>query len=243
MIGMIFAAGMGTRLKPWTDHHPKALVSVGNKPMLIRVIENMADAGITRIVINLHHFADQIIDCLEQYPIHDIEIIFSDERSQLLDTGGAIVKAAPLLSNDTVLLHNADILTDLDLGQLIREHEANHCDATLLTSTRESSRQLLFDSEDRLVGWINHKTSEVLPAGLPYPNQFKAKSFNGIHIISPHITKLICDNAPTAAFGIIPTYISLCKEAIIKGYTPIMPYKWFDIGKPETLQRARDIFG
>lgn len=242
MTGMIFAAGMGTRLKPWTDHHPKALVPIGNKPMLIRVIDNMANAGITHVVINIHHFANQIIESLEQYPHPDIEIILSDERTQLLDTGGAIVKAAPLFANDDVLLHNADILTDFDLRLLIKEHKSNGCDATLLTSTRESSRQLLFDNENRLSGWINHKTSEILPSGLPHPDRLNARSFNGIHIISPRITQMICDKTPNTVFGIIPMYVSLCHEAVIKSYTPAVPYKWFDIGKPETLQLARDIF-
>ncbi|MDE6402632.1 MAG: NTP transferase domain-containing protein, partial [Muribaculaceae bacterium] len=234
MTGMIFAAGMGTRLKPWTDHHPKALVPIDNKPMLFRVIDNMTNAGITRIVVNIHHFADQIIESLDRYPLPDVEILISDERARLLDTGGAIVKAAPLFSNEDVLRHTADIRPDLNLGLLIDEHKSNGCDATLLTSTRESSRQLLFDDENRLAGWINHKTSEILPGGLPHPDRLNARSFNGIHVISPRITKMICDKAENSVFGIIPMYVSLCHEAVIKNYTPTMPYKWFDIGKPET---------
>lgn len=241
MKGFILAAGLGTRLKPWTLHHPKALVPVGGIPMLQRVIQNMKHAGITDIVINLHHFGDQIVDFIKSNDCFGVNIAFSDETDQLLDTGGAILKAAPLLLDAPVLIHNADIFTDINLSDLISHHTNSNVDATLLTSPRHSSRQLLFGTDDNLKAWINHKTGERLPVDLDNNDMLRPLSFNGIHIINPTVIEWLKDNKTIEPFSIIPQYISMCDNLVLKAYTPVYEYQWIDIGKQETLKQAQSI--
>lgn len=149
---MIFAAGLGTRLRPLTDNMPKALVSVAGKTMLERVILKLKDAGFHDITINIHHFGSQIIDFLRANQNFGVDIHISDERGELLDTGGGIKKARPLLeSNEPFLIHNADILTDLDLNAFYHHHLESDADATLLTNHRKTSRYLLMNQDNRLV--------------------------------------------------------------------------------------------
>lgn len=240
MKGFIFAAGIGSRLKPWTDHHPKALAPVGDKPMLQRVIENMQHAGINDIIINVHHMADQIISFIQANNSFGANIAFSDETACLLDTGGAIVMAAPLLAGtDAVLIHNADIFTDLDLTQLIDRHTQSGADATLLTSTRQSSRQLIFDTTGRLQGWINHTSGDTLPLGFKPADSHNTLSFNGIHVISQPVIAWLTTHAPAQVFPIIPQYIAMSPTLDIRTYTPATPYTWVDIGKPANLAQAQ----
>ncbi len=242
MNGLIFAAGIGSRLKPWTDFHPKALVEVGNKPMLQRVIENMKKAGIENIIINIHHMADQIVDFVKSNDSFGINISFSDERDSLLDTGGAIVKASRLINNnDPVMIHNADIYTDLDLTTLIAAHNQSKADATLLTSRRESSRQLLADNDGYLCGWINHSTGETIPEHIDNSEALHQVSFNGIHIINQSVLEWLCKKAPGKAFPIIPQYIAMSRELRISTVIPRYDYTWVDIGKPASLEMARKI--
>ena len=161
---MIFAAGLGTRLRPLTDNMPKALVPVAGKTMLERVILKLKDAGFHDITINIHHFGSQIIDFLRANQNFGVDIHISDERGELLDTGGGIKKARPLLeSNEPFLIHNADILTDLDLNAFYHHHLESDADATLLTNHRKTSRYLLMNQDNRLCGWTNLSTGEVLP--------------------------------------------------------------------------------
>ena len=164
---MIFAAGLGTRLRPLTDTMPKALVRVGGEPLLWHVIMNLKAGGFERIVVNVHHFADQIIDYLKANSNFGLDIRISDESNQLLDTGGGIRKAAPLFDpSSPILIHNVDILSNTNLAKLY-DSAANH-DATLLVSKRETSRYLIFDDEMRLREWINVKTGEKKPQS-PHP--------------------------------------------------------------------------
>ena len=159
---MIFAAGLGTRLRPLTDTMPKALVRVGGEPLLWHVIMNLKAGGFERIVVNVHHFADQIIDYLKANSNFGLDIRISDESNQLLDTGGGIRKAVPLFDpSSPILIHNVDILSNTNLAKLY-DSAANH-DATLLVSKRETSRYLIFDDEMRLREWINVKTGERKP--------------------------------------------------------------------------------
>ena len=164
---MIFAAGLGTRLKPLTDRIPKALVPVNGIPMLQHVILKLKQAGFTEIVINIHHFGEQIIDFLQAHQNFGITIHISDEREELLDTGGGIKKAIPFFSgNEPFLVHNVDILSDTDLKALYDYHQQSTNDATLLVSQRETSRYLLFDKDNaRLCGWINKQTLQTKPNG------------------------------------------------------------------------------
>ncbi len=241
---MIFAAGLGTRLKPFTDHHPKALVKVGDKPAIQHVVERMADAGIRRIIVNVHHFADQVVRFLYENKFWGLNIVFSDERNLLLDTGGGLRRAAQrhLFKDfdEPVLVHNADVITDLDLRLLIEAHQG---DVTLLTSRRQSSRMLYFDCDDRLRGWQNLKTGECRPDGFEPASVTDSRAFNGIHVMTPRKVVQLMQNVENPVFPIMPFYLSHCDVLDIKGFMPEVDFRWFDVGRPETLQQADDSFG
>lgn len=238
---MIFAAGLGTRLRPLTDNMPKALVQVGGKPMLEHVILRLKQSGFDEIIVNIHHFGDQIIDFLKANQNFGIRIEISDERGALLDTGGGIKKARHFLDgNEPFLVHNADILSQVDLRDFYQRHIANGADATLLVSPRQTARYLLFDEGLNLHGWINKSTGEVRPAGFEYRNgAYNELAFGGIHVISPSLFRYMEGNDWEGKFSIIPFYLSVCGEARIQGY-PLSDVPWFDIGKPETLALAED---
>ncbi len=235
---MIFAAGLGTRLKPLTDHMPKALVPVSGKPMLEHVIEKLKAAGFDEIVINVHHFANQIIDFLKEKNNFGITIHISDETDFLLDTGGGIKKAAPYF-DEPFLIHNVDILSNTDLKALYNYHLQSGNDATLLVSPRQTTRYLLFNSDRRLCGWINKDTLQTKPEGFIYqPNVQKEYAFSGIHIISPGLFKYM-DKKWNGKFSIMDFYLQLCQEAMIGGYIK-EDLQLIDIGKPETLAKAEE---
>lgn len=237
---MIFAAGIGSRLRPLTDTTPKALIEIGGKPMLQRVIENIVSAGITDIVVNVHHHASKVIEFVESWNPQGVHIAISDESASLLDTGGGVAKAYRLLSGDDVLLHNADILTDVDLKSMIAAHRTGGRDATLLTSDRPSSRRLLFDADGRMRGWINMTTGETRPSDCD-PQPLTPMAFGGIHVVSPGVVESLVDFSRTQGekFSITDFYISLCNRLSIGNYTPSNPFSWFDIGRPQTLADAR----
>ena len=253
MQAMIFAAGLGTRLKPLTDTMPKALVRVGGEPLIKRVIENLINAGVDRIVVNVHHFAQQIIDYLNANNNFGIDIRISDETNGLLETGGGIKKAAPLFAPEApILIHNVDILSNVDLSKFyqmatIREKSKgetgehlsdNTVDAVLLVSWRKTKRYLLFDDNMRLVGWTNIETGEVKS---PYPDIDPKKchmyAFAGIHAISPRLIKTM-DSLPDR-FGIIDFYLNACATHNIIGYAKD-DLKLMDIGKLDTLAQAEE---
>ena len=235
---MIFAAGLGTRLKPLTDHMPKALVPVSGKPMLEHVIEKLKAAGFDEIVINVHHFANQIIDFLKEKNNFGITIHISDETVFLLDTGGGIKKAAPYF-DEPFLIHNVDILSNTDLKALYNYHLQSGNDATLLVSPRQTTRYLLLNSDRRLCGWINKDTLQTKPEGFIYqPNVQKEYAFSGIHIISPGLFKYM-DEKWNGKFSIMDFYLQLCQEALIGGYAK-EDLQLIDIGKPETLAKAEE---
>mgnify|MGYP002498066840 FL=1 len=240
---MIFAAGLGTRLRPLTDHTPKALVSVAGKPMLERVILRLKEAGFNDITVNIHHFGEQIIEFLRANNDFGITIHLSDERDMLLDTGGGIKKARPFLDgNEPFLVHNADILSDINLAELYRHHRESNAEATLLVSQRQTSRYLLLDDANRLHGWINKSTGEVKPAGFDYrETKYRELAFGGIHVISPSLFRLMDDGQWDGKFSIIPFYLSACTKVHIQGY-PLQGFRWFDIGKPETLAQAEEYY-
>ena len=243
MKAMIFAAGLGTRLRPLTDHMPKALVPVAGKPMLERVILRLKEAGFNEIMVNIHHFGEQIIDFLRAHDNFGTEIHISDERGMLLDTGGGIKKARPFLDGqEPFLVHNADILTDIDLAGLYRHHLESDAESTLLVSERKTSRYLLFDDDYHLHGWINKSTGETKPEGFSFQErQYKEMAFGGIHVISPSLFRYMESRQWEGKFSIIPFYLSVCETACIQGY-PLQDRRWFDIGKPETLAKAEEYY-
>ena len=193
MKAMIFAAGLGSRLKPLTDTKPKALIEVAGKPMLEHVILKLKASGFNEIVINVHHFADQILDFLQANHNFGVDIHISDETEELLDTGGGLEKAGKYFispcheDKNGILLHNVDILSNCNLQDLIRFHQQTpDVYATMLVSRRITSRYLLFDGNNLLCGWINKTTGEVKPAGLKYEEgKYREYAYSGIQAINP----------------------------------------------------------
>ncbi|MCF0196841.1 MAG: nucleotidyltransferase family protein [Bacteroidaceae bacterium] len=233
MKAMIFAAGLGTRLKPLTDHMPKALVPIAGKPLLQRQLERLGEAGFDDVVVNVHHFADQIERWCAEHDVRGVR--FSDERAALLETGGGIRHAAPLLRDaDRFLIHNVDILSNVDLPTFWQQGEGK--DAVLLVSERQSSRYLLFDDAMRLVGWTNVRTGEVKS---PYKsldiNACRRMAFAGIHQMSTALLPLMERWEPR--FSIIDFYLSVCAERRICGYVQT-DLRLMDVGKIETLAEA-----
>lgn len=238
MKAMIFAAGLGTRLKPLTDSMPKALVPVAGKPMLEHVINKLKSAGFHEIVINVHHFANQIINFLKANNNFGIQIWISDETDELLDTGGGILKAAHFF-HEPFLIHNVDILSNTDLKALYEYHLSSNNDATLLVSTRDTVRYLLFNEENRLCGWINKNTLETKPKEFVYhPEKQQEFAFSGIHVISPSLFKFMGEEWK-GKFSIMDFYLQTCKQARLGGYSQ-HDLQLIDIGKPETLTKAAD---
>ena len=233
MKALIFAAGLGTRLKPLTDTMPKALVPVGGKPLLEHVASKLIAAGYDSLVINVHHFAQQIRDYAAARNNWGVEVRFSDETDLLRETGGGIRHAAPLLAGDEpFLVHNVDILSNLDLAWFRAQHRNGDL-ATILVSQRETQRYFLFDDEGRLVGWTNIATGEVRS---PYPgidpDQCTRLAFSGIHLISPDIFPLMQEWPEK--FGIVDFYLSVCRTHTIRA--AVMPgLEMHDVGKLSQL--------
>lgn len=224
---MIFAAGLGTRLKPLTDTMPKALVPVSGKPLLWHVVLKLKQSGYERIVVNVHHFAQQIIDYLSANNNFGLDIRVSDETKELLETGGGIKKARPLFASDSpVLIHNVDILSNLDITSL-------ECkgDATLIVSQRPTKRYLQFDSNMRLIGWKNIETGQVKG------QEGQSLAFSGIHILSPSLLPLM-DKWPDR-FPIMDFYLNSCSDHSLYGEER-HDLKLLDVGKLDTLTEAEN---
>ncbi len=241
MKAMIFAAGTGSRLKPLTDTKPKALIEVGGKPLLQHVIEKLKTSGFTYIVINVHHLADQIIDFLQANDNFGIDIRIADERDYLLDTGGGIKNARHLLEGDEpFLVHNVDILSNVDLKEVYESHINSEALATLVVSKRKTSRYLLFDKQNRLSGWKNKETGEIKSYFPDFdPSKYEEYAFSGIHVLSPQIFEWM--DEWTGKFPIINFYLSIAAKADLRAY-PAEHLQLLDVGKPETLQQAEEMF-
>ncbi len=230
----ILAAGLGTRLKPLTDTMPKALVPVAGQPLLYHVIQRLKAAGFERIVINVHHFGEQIIDYLAANNGFGLDVRVSDERGLLLDTGGGIRKAAPFFESDSpVFIHNVDILSDLDIDALYAAYEqVGDVDAALVVSQRHSPRQLQFEpTTHRLIGWQNTQTGDQRgQLGLPL-------AFAGIHLISPRLFPLMEDYPEK--FSIITFYLNICGTHNLVGFEQ-PHFRFMDAGKLDTLATAEE---
>ena len=239
---MILAAGLGTRLKPLTDSMPKALVPVGDRPLLDLNIRKLQAQGYDRFVVNIHHFAQQIVDYVTQQDYAPL-VHFSDETEALLETGGGLKKAAPLFVDDEpVLIHNVDILDNVDYNWFSRQHQQEE-DAVLLVSRRKTKRYLLFDNAMRLMGWKNVETGEIKSpyeyirrTGLSQHGEpLNMFAFSGIHSFSPRLFPLM-DRFPDR-FSIIDFYLSVCHRSHIVGL-PKDDLKVLDVGKLDTLHDA-----
>ena len=257
MQAMIFCAGLGTRLKPLTDTMPKALVPMAGKPLLQWQVEKLRDAGITDIVINVHHFPDQIIDAVRANNGWGCDIAISDERDALLDTGGGLKKALSndqlLTTNDPILACNVDILSNIDLRALIAEYErisalpsARNGVGLLVVSDRPTQRYLCFDDNQRLTGWTNIATGEVRPENVKSQiSNLKLLAFSGMQILSPDILSLL-SHMPKDKFSLIDFYMSLCEKNLspftshlspLKAYIPDA-FKMMDVGKIDQIAEA-----
>lgn len=236
MKAMIFAAGLGTRLKPFTENHPKALAIVNGKPLLQRNIEYLKSFGIDEIVINVHHFADQIIEFLEENNYFGIKITISDETDQVLETGGGLVKAKTNFDEDFLVM-NVDILTDLHLTNFIKAHQENKALVTLAVSDRNSSRKLYFNDKKELKGWRNLKTQEEIKA-VDSLDDLNDLAFSGIHVINPALFDKITE---TGKFSIMKVYMDLMKTESIIGFNHSGGIL-IDVGRPESVLEAEQYF-
>lgn len=230
---MIFAAGRGTRLLPLTDSLPKALVKVGSSTLIEIIIERMISFGFNDLIINVHHHADQIIDFIKKRQDFRADIHFSDERDQLLDTGGGLKKASWFFNDGRpFIVHNVDVLSNLNLKNLVNFHEKFGSLATLAVRFRSSSRYLLFGPNDELCGWENNKTNEkIIVKPLPVKNRF---AFSGIQVVNPEIFDLI---DLQGKFSIIDLYLKLAGKYTIKAYDHPESL-WMDTGNPDALRKA-----
>lgn len=234
---MIFAAGLGTRLKPWTDNHPKALAPVNGKPLLQRNIEYLKQYGITNFVINVHHFSEQVVSFLEQQQYFGCNITVSHELGEPLETGGGLKKAALLMvDSNPFLVMNADILTDLDIGGMLAFHQQHKPLVTLAVTNRQSSRAFLFNNQHALCGWRNKQTRQER---ISIPEvQTVERAFSGIHIMDPAIFPLLTEEGK---FSLVDVYLRLAKEYSILGYDHSGGIL-IDVGKPESIAVAEQHF-
>jgi len=236
---MIFAAGLGTRFKPWTDRHPKALAPVNGKSLLQRNIEYLQQYGIRDIVVNVHHFADQITDALAACNGWGSRIAISNEKDEVLETGGGLKKAQHWLKEGPFLVMNVDILTDLDLGAMIRDHFEHRPLATLAVTGRETSRYFLFDEKGQLRGWRNVKTGqERWAGGAASGGTVIEKAFSGIHVIDPAIFGLMQQEGK---FSMVDVYLDLAAAYTVRGFDH-SGSKLIDVGKPEAAEQAAKLF-
>lgn len=237
MKAMIFAAGLGTRFKPWTDSHPKALALVNGKSLLQRNVEYLASYGIDHIVVNVHHFADQVIEAIMKNKGWGCEIAISDERDKLLDTGGGLLKAREFFTpGQPFLTCNADILTDLDINKLVAFHEEKKSLISFGITDRKTSRYLLFDENSRLCGWRNTRTGEEKI--VVKKKELVQKAYSCVVIFEYEIFDLIKFDG---VFSLIDVYLSLAADHLITGYDHTGD-RFADVGKPDSIVAAEAIF-
>lgn len=233
---MILAAGLGTRFKPWTDTHPKALAIVNEKTLLERNIAYLQKYDITDVVVNVHHFADQIETAIKKHNGWGSHIIISDERDEVLETGGGILKAKEFLKDDTFLTINVDILTELNLKSFLSSHQQQQALITLAISDRSTSRYLLFNKDNRLCGWRNKKTGEEKI--VIHEKELYEKAYSGIALFEPQVFDLINQRGK---FSLIDVYLDLAKQNKIVGFDHSND-RFVDVGKPESVLIAEQMF-
>ena len=237
MKAMILAAGLGTRLKPFTEQHPKALAVINGKSLLQRNIEYLTSFGVTDIIVNVHHFPDQITNAIKNNNGFGSNVSISDERDEVLETGGGLMKARKFLEgSEPFVLMNVDILTDMDVSKMAEQHVASKALATLAVTNRKTNRYFLFDELETLCGWRNNKTGEQKISR--EAAKYIQKAFSGIHIISPAIFSLI---KMKGKFSMVDVYLDLCKTHTISGFDHSIS-KFIDVGKPENIAIAEEIF-
>jgi len=234
---MIFCAGLGTRFKPWTDKHPKALALVNGKSLLQRNVEYLQQYGIRDVIVNVHHFADQVTDAIKKNNGWGSNIIISDETSEVLETGGALLKAKDLIQRDQKFITcNVDILTDLDLNKLIEFHEKHTPLISFAVTSRKTSRYFLFDQNDRLCGWRNKKTGEEKI--VISQSALIEKAYSCVVVFEPSIFSVI---PFTGKFSLVDLYLHLAASHFILGYDHTGD-RFVDVGKPQNIVIAESLF-
>jgi len=236
MKAMIFSAGLGTRFKPWTDKHPKALAVINGKSLLQRNIEYLQQYNIKEVVVNVHHFADQIIDAIDKKYGWGSNVQISNEAEEVLETGGGLVKAATYLQNEPFITINVDILTDLDLADFILYHQQHKALITLATTNRKTSRYLLFDENNQLCGWRNTATGAEKIA--IEKQDLIPKAYSGVALFEPAVFDKIKQEGK---FSLIDVYLDLAAQNKILGYDH-SGGKLLDVGKPESVPIAEQLF-
>lgn len=236
---MILAAGLGTRLGPLTAEMPKALISVGSVPAIERVARRLIAAGVDRLIINTHHFAEQIVDFVRERSGFGVDVAFSNEPGRPLETGGGLKAAAPLLRRDQpFFLHNADVISDIPLERMYAAHLAGDAIATLAVMSRTSTRQLLFD-EGGLLGRLDSGKG-VRVEGRRMKGRVIERAFAGIHVISPDFLDRMSEEG---AFSILDSYLRVIGEGRRIDAFDADGYSWIDIGRPEQLAKAERMLG
>lgn len=234
---MLFAAGLGTRLRPLTDHTPKALIDVGGIPMLEHVAQRLIAAGADRLIINTFYLAEQIDRFVEERGGFGVETLISREEGEILDTGGGLLNAASFFRNSApFFVHNADILTDLPLGEMYQAHVKQQPLATLAVMQRATGRRLLFDSQG-LLGRVDDSKQIRIQAREPV-GPVEELAFGGVHVVSPEIFGLITERG---VFSVLDPYLRLAGEGHVIRPFRIDGCMWLDIGKPEQLEEARTL--
>ncbi|HEV7332388.1 MAG TPA: nucleotidyltransferase family protein [Flavisolibacter sp.] len=237
MKAMIFSAGLGTRFKPWTDKHPKALAVVNGKSLLQRNVEYLQQFGITDVVVNVHHFADQIIHAIEESGGWGSNIIISDEREEVLETGGGLLKAREHLQDGTFLTINVDILTDTNLKAFLSFHQQEGADISLAVSDRPTSRYLLFNEYNRLCGWRNTAPALIERIAVQ-ADEYVQKAYSGIAIFNPVVFSAMTQ---TGKFSLIDVYLTMAPQYKIAGFDHTQN-NVIDVGKPESVAIAESLF-
>ena len=236
MKAMILAAGLGTRFKPWTDNHPKALALVNGKTLLQRAIEYLQQYDIKEVVVNVHHFADQVEEAIIKNKGWGSDVIISDERDEVLETGGGVLKAKEFLKDGTFLTLNVDILTELNLKYFLSFHQQQQSLITLAVSDRETSRYLIFNKYNRLCGWRNKKTGDEKI--IIHAPELTEKAYSGIALFEPSMFENI---SLSGKFSLIDLYLSLAKTNKIAGFDHSND-RFIDVGKPENVSKAEQMF-
>lgn len=237
---MIFSAGLGTRFKPWTDHHPKALAVVNGKSLLQRNIAYLQEYGIREVIVNVHHFADQIEEALRENRGWGSHVLISDERNMVLETGGGLQKASPLFpAGQPFLTCNADILTDLDIHKLMSFHRGQNALISFGVTNRPSSRSLLLDESGRLCGWRNNQTGEEKIA-IP-KKQLQAKAYSCVVIFDYAVFRLMKEAGFSGKFSLIDVYLRLAPDHRIMGFDHSGD-RLVDVGKPDSVAKAEKLF-
>ena len=234
---IIFSAGLGTRFKPWTDRHPKALAIVNGKSLLQRNIEYLQQYNISEVIVNIHHFPEQIIQVINANNGWGSNIIISDERDEVLETGGGLLKAKPLLNGtDPFLSLNVDVLTDLNINDLAAFHAQQKSLVSFGVTERKTSRNILLDADGRMCGWQNITTGEekiIIKKEI-----IKPFAYSCVVVYEPEIFSLITQQGK---FSIMDTYLDLCADHTISGYNHTGD-RWIDVGKPESVGIAEQLF-